>query len=223
MKNWETTLIGYVVGDTPYGKQMENCVEKNWSFVPMPRFPGLPVGYWSIEALSKVASAVGRPLYTDQYTANVVKISYAKILIEVDVSQLLTEVIQIETTIGLWEQQVDSEWKPKYCNESLGYGHTDLECWYLKHGKGKNDTRGTREQPTIQQKGNKAKKPRASKQDNGVNGSIVERNDTHAKAPESNYEKDIIIQRDGKQVLTDSDLGVLCTNSAGNSMPFAQP
>ncbi|XP_060183304.1 uncharacterized protein LOC132613295 [Lycium barbarum] len=43
-------------------------------------FPGLPVGYWSIESLSKVASAIGRPRYTDTFTAKMEKIAYARIL-----------------------------------------------------------------------------------------------------------------------------------------------
>ncbi|KAG5629694.1 hypothetical protein H5410_001411 [Solanum commersonii] len=73
------------------------------------KFSGLPVGYWSIESLSEIASAVGRPMHTDLVTANVEKISYARILIEVDVSQPLTEVISIETPSGLWEQQFEYE------------------------------------------------------------------------------------------------------------------
>lgn len=36
-------------------------------------FPGLPVGYWSTEALSKVASVVGKPLHTDNYIASMEK------------------------------------------------------------------------------------------------------------------------------------------------------
>lgn len=55
------------------------------------KFPGLAVGYWSAEALSKVASAVGRPLYMDSFTANAEKISYARVLVEVDVSQPLLD------------------------------------------------------------------------------------------------------------------------------------
>ncbi|KAH0705741.1 hypothetical protein KY285_010276 [Solanum tuberosum] len=69
-------------------------------------------------------------MHIDLFTANVENISYARILIEVDVSQPLTEVISIETLSGLWEQQVEYEWRPRYCNECLRYGHTDSDCWY---------------------------------------------------------------------------------------------
>ncbi|XP_060215783.1 uncharacterized protein LOC132642755 [Lycium barbarum] len=31
--------------------------------------PGLPVGYWSTEALNKLTTAIGRPLHTNKFTA----------------------------------------------------------------------------------------------------------------------------------------------------------
>ncbi|KAK4737274.1 hypothetical protein R3W88_000971 [Solanum pinnatisectum] len=37
------------------------------------RFPSLPIGYWSIKAFRKFASAIGIPLYTDGFTANAEK------------------------------------------------------------------------------------------------------------------------------------------------------
>ncbi|XP_060200322.1 uncharacterized protein LOC132628564 [Lycium barbarum] len=62
-----------------------NFEQEALSVIPIwVKFPGLPVGYWSPEALSKVASVVGKPLYTDEFTANVKKISYARILVEAD-------------------------------------------------------------------------------------------------------------------------------------------
>lgn len=50
------------------------------------KFPGLPVGYWSTEDLSKVASAIGKPIRADSFITNADKISYARVLVEVDVS-----------------------------------------------------------------------------------------------------------------------------------------
>lgn len=148
VQEWESALIGFVIGDNPYGLQMNEYVTKLWGFFDKPhvlfhedgyyifrfktikdkdnvlqsgpyfyrnkpvilrqweidfdfeediirqipirvKFPKLPVGYWSVEALSKVASAVGNPMHTDSFTANAEKISYARILIEVDILQPL--------------------------------------------------------------------------------------------------------------------------------------
>lgn len=58
-------------------------------------FPGLLVGYWSSEVLSKVASAIGKPLYTDSFTASMARISYARVLVETDVSQPLLDSIEM--------------------------------------------------------------------------------------------------------------------------------
>uniref|UniRef100_M1AYJ1 Endonuclease/exonuclease/phosphatase n=1 Tax=Solanum tuberosum TaxID=4113 RepID=M1AYJ1_SOLTU len=68
-------------------------------------FPGSPVGYWPAETLTKVASAVERPLHTDNVTGNADKISYARVLIEVDVSQPLIELVLLETPSGPWEHR----------------------------------------------------------------------------------------------------------------------
>ncbi|KAG5613500.1 hypothetical protein H5410_024781, partial [Solanum commersonii] len=160
MKNWETTgtdegydifnfkLVTYkegVLNILPYYYNHKPVILKQWeldfqfnketlSLIPI--WVKFPVGYWSVEALTKVTSTACRVVHTYQYTTNSVKISYAKILIKVDVSQPFTEVIQIETNAGMWEQHVDYEWKPKYCNECLRYGHTDVECWYQNQDKG---------------------------------------------------------------------------------------
>ncbi|XP_059306461.1 uncharacterized protein LOC132057887 [Lycium ferocissimum] len=60
-------------------------------------FPGLPIDFWSSEALGKVTSAIGRPMYTDKFTANMEKLSYARVLIEIDVAQPLLGSIKLET------------------------------------------------------------------------------------------------------------------------------
>ncbi|XP_070040906.1 uncharacterized protein [Nicotiana tomentosiformis] len=147
---WNSALIGYILGDTPYARSMDNYVTTVWNFVAKPKilyheegyyifkfqtiedrdlvlhtgpytyhkkpfllknweidfyfdpeclstiplwvkFPGLPAGYWSPEALSKLVSGVGKPLYTDKITAEMEKISYAKVLVEADVSQPLPQ------------------------------------------------------------------------------------------------------------------------------------
>ncbi|PHU25105.1 hypothetical protein BC332_03437 [Capsicum chinense] len=85
-----TALIVYVLGDTPYEKSMDN-------FVKNVNFHELPVGYWSQEDLSKVASAVEKPLNTEKYTVDMTRIYYARVLIEMDISHPMVDMIVIET------------------------------------------------------------------------------------------------------------------------------
>lgn len=50
---------------------------------------------------------MGKPLNTDKYTANMTKISYARVLIEVDISQPMIDMIVIETPYGSIEHAVE--------------------------------------------------------------------------------------------------------------------
>ncbi|OIT38395.1 hypothetical protein A4A49_16155 [Nicotiana attenuata] len=156
---WATALIGNVLGDTPYEKSMENYVESVWDFVTKPQilyhqdgyynweiyfhfdpkcittiplwihFPSLSVGYWTTDALSKVASAVGLPMYTDKFTAELNKISYSRVLVKVDITKPSVENVEIVTPTSTRQQEILYEWRPKFCSECLYYGHDIFECW----------------------------------------------------------------------------------------------
>lgn len=195
---WSTALIGYVLGDAPYEKSMDNFFATVWNFVKKPQIfyhaegyylylfalmkdkiellqmgpysyhnkpfilkpwmaefvfdkeaitmvplwanlPGLPVGYWSIEALRKVASAIGKPLYTDKYTADINCISYARVLVEVDISRPLVENIEIEAPCGIIQQGVEYDWRPRFCNECIRYGHNIEDCRLKRHPRMEED------------------------------------------------------------------------------------
>lgn len=90
---------------------------------------GLPVGYWSGEALSKMATAIGKPLYTDNFTASIERISYARILVETDVSQPLIDSIEIVTPSGTFQQPVEYEWRPSFCTDCMKFRHNVEKCW----------------------------------------------------------------------------------------------
>ncbi|KAH0685969.1 hypothetical protein KY285_016519 [Solanum tuberosum] len=99
----------------PYTYNNKTFVLQNWEasfmfdtecIITIPlwvNFPGLPVGYWSAEALSKVANVVGKPLYTNRYMAEMNRISYARVLVEVDISQPLMEIVTLDTPHGSFQ------------------------------------------------------------------------------------------------------------------------
>lgn len=49
-------------------------------------FPRLPLHLWGRNSLSKIASGIGNPITTNECTAKKLRVSYAKVLIEVDVT-----------------------------------------------------------------------------------------------------------------------------------------
>ncbi|OIT32167.1 PREDICTED: uncharacterized protein LOC109207699 [Nicotiana attenuata] len=93
------------------------------------KFSGLPLGFCSIEVLSKLASVVGKPLYTDRITAEMEKVSYARVLVEADVSHPLPDSFEMQTPRGIINQQIEHDWKPKYCCDCIRFGHNSNECW----------------------------------------------------------------------------------------------
>ncbi|KAK6782700.1 hypothetical protein RDI58_020496 [Solanum bulbocastanum] len=109
---WSTKLIGFVLG--------------------------LPVRFWLAEVLSKAASAIRKPLYMDKYTADMNCISYARVLVEVDIFYPLIDSIVIENPFGTTQQTEDYDWRPKFCNDCFWFGHNTEECW-MNHNREKEE------------------------------------------------------------------------------------
>ncbi|KAK2411903.1 hypothetical protein QL285_047142 [Trifolium repens] len=61
------------------------------------KLPQLPLYLWGARSLSKICSALGNPLVTDECTAHKLRISYARMLVEIDVTQALPQDITIRS------------------------------------------------------------------------------------------------------------------------------
>ncbi|XP_019257668.1 PREDICTED: uncharacterized protein LOC109235874 [Nicotiana attenuata] len=86
--------------------------------------PNLPLSCWSASALSKIGSGLGQPIYADACTSNTERISYARILVEVDVTKELPKSIKVKDPKGrVMVQEVWYEWKPSYCAKCMQIGH----------------------------------------------------------------------------------------------------
>jgi hypothetical protein len=76
------------------------------------------------KSIGKIASAIGKPMMTDECTAKKLRVSYARVLIEVDVTIELTNYITIRDPKGNKVlQQVEYEWKPPFCTKCNKVGH----------------------------------------------------------------------------------------------------
>ncbi|XP_070024967.1 uncharacterized protein [Nicotiana sylvestris] len=90
---------------------------------------GLPIQCWAEENLGRIASLLGKPICTDRLTAGCERISYARILVEMDITQPLPDEIYIEILDGrIWMHSVEFEWKPKFGLEYNKFGHNTSEC-----------------------------------------------------------------------------------------------
>lgn len=48
-------------------------------------------------------------------------ISYARVLVEVDISQPLVEAVTLDTPHGTLQQDLVYNWRPKFCNDFLKF------------------------------------------------------------------------------------------------------
>ncbi|XP_058768681.1 uncharacterized protein LOC131642459 [Vicia villosa] len=84
----------------------------------------LPLYLWGEKSISKISSVVGNPITTDECTARKLRISYARVLVEVDITRPVKDSITIRDHSGKeWEKKVEYEWRPKYCQTCLNIGH----------------------------------------------------------------------------------------------------
>nr|XP_009606856.1 uncharacterized protein LOC104101141 [Nicotiana tomentosiformis] len=93
------------------------------------RFPKLPIQYWTLRSLGRIASCLGKPVCTYKLIAKGDRVSYAHILIEMDVSMELQEEIPIELRGGKCKlHTIEYEWKPLYCQTCLNIEHHNGDC-----------------------------------------------------------------------------------------------
>ncbi|KAK1327173.1 hypothetical protein QJS10_CPA01g01639 [Acorus calamus] len=92
------------------------------------RFPALPLHMWGTRLISKLASAIGKPLYMDTATANRSRIAFARVCIEISAHSDLPDSILYREE-GIWKDiLVEYEWKPSPCPACSTFGHSSAQC-----------------------------------------------------------------------------------------------
>lgn len=89
------------------------------------KLPDLPLNYWGAETLSKIASRLGKPLFADACTAKQKRLSYARVLVEMNITQNLPKEVEIVDPAGrTFVQNIKYDWKPLFCKKCTRFGHT---------------------------------------------------------------------------------------------------
>jgi len=93
------------------------------------RFFNLPLKCWSSTCLTKLSSMLGKPIHCDTPTASMTRLSYARVLIEVDMLIDLPSSINLVLPNGsTLTQQVMFESLPRLCKTCRIIGHTVSTC-----------------------------------------------------------------------------------------------
>ena len=84
----------------------------------------LPLNCWGEKSLSRIGSLLGVPLYADECTSKTLRVSYARILIEMDVTKTMPKEVKIADPNGnVFSQKVSYDWIPPYCKKCQSMGH----------------------------------------------------------------------------------------------------
>ncbi|KAJ6376307.1 hypothetical protein OIU76_025440 [Salix suchowensis] len=93
------------------------------------KLPNLPLSCWSGICLSKIASVIGNPIQCDMLTSSMTRLSYARVLVEIDLRKNLRDYVKVCLPNGeVIEQQIIYETLPKFCSHCNVIGHLVETC-----------------------------------------------------------------------------------------------
>lgn len=126
-------VVVYVGPHLFYGKPM---IIKPWStsfnfhnevlkVIPIwIKLPNLPLNCWNEESLSRICSLIGVSLYADECTSKALRVSFARILVKMDVTRDIKKVMKIADPSGKTiTPQVIYDWLPPFCKKCNAVGH----------------------------------------------------------------------------------------------------
>ncbi|XP_021848022.1 uncharacterized protein [Spinacia oleracea] len=88
------------------------------------QLPSLPLNCWGVDSLSRIGSILGKPLFANECTTNQTRISYARMLVEIDVTQPLCYKVMVEGSNGVVQEQVVLyDWEPMFYPKCQIVGH----------------------------------------------------------------------------------------------------
>jgi len=113
----------------PWNEEMDINTESSVRLPVWVRFHELDIKYWGSESLSKIGSVLGVPIKTDKYTRDKSFLTYARLLIEMQLHDSFPDFIEfVEEHNVVVRQKMEYEWKPTKCNYCKMFGHTEEEC-----------------------------------------------------------------------------------------------
>ena len=95
----------------------------------MGKIPESATKCWSPQSLSKISSLLGKPIQSDRLTASMDRISYARVLVEINLMEDLPCSVRIGLPNGsLLEQPVIYEYLPVFCRTCHVIGYSTANC-----------------------------------------------------------------------------------------------
>jgi len=99
------------------------------------RLMHLPQEYWRKTTLLEIASGIGTPLAIDEATQSRLFGHYARVLVDVDLSDTLFEFVLVEREGYEFPVTVEYERKPVFCLHCKMIGHSIQQCYRINFAK----------------------------------------------------------------------------------------
>ncbi|XP_074298202.1 uncharacterized protein LOC141629027 [Silene latifolia] len=135
-----------ILRDGPWTLGQNSLILKQWyptfsqemervSCVPIwVLFPDLDPFLWTETILSKMASKIGKPLFDDYPTTMKTRLSFARVLVEVDIAAELPKIVVIKTPFQDYSvQRIHYEWLPYHCKSCGKLGHEERTCKFNRN------------------------------------------------------------------------------------------
>ncbi|XP_062076261.1 uncharacterized protein LOC133780897 [Humulus lupulus] len=89
----------------------------------------LGLQYWGSKCLSALVSTIVKPIKVDKFTRERSRVQFARIMVEMDITDNPPRKIQYLNEHGqLIEQGVEYEWLPEKCKTCASFGHSMVDC-----------------------------------------------------------------------------------------------
>ncbi|GAV92700.1 DUF4283 domain-containing protein [Cephalotus follicularis] len=89
----------------------------------------IPMEYWTVQGLSRIASVLGTPLHMDPSTEGKQMISFARICVEMKADKEFPGLIKTRRTNGAFaEVKVEYSWRPPVCDRCKVFDHSSRVC-----------------------------------------------------------------------------------------------
>ncbi|KAK4733229.1 hypothetical protein R3W88_007490 [Solanum pinnatisectum] len=170
---WNITVICYVLGSNPPQSVMQGYFNRIWKGMGIEKIAQVNRGVFLVRfhcqdsrskvvengvqmfdrkpvvgnnALTKIVGLVGNPLKADTTTTNKVRLTYARVLMEMPLNKDYPTGIMFENEIRkIIEQKVEYEWKPVWCTKCKNYGHELKEFKRQQRDADADSNKGNRE------------------------------------------------------------------------------
>ncbi|KAL7234461.1 hypothetical protein ACSBR1_017962 [Camellia fascicularis] len=144
---------GYLLILKQWKRMMKLSKDKSTKIPVWVKFFNIPLEYWDPDGLSRIASAIGNPLFMDQLTARGSRVAFARVCVEIEATSKLPTYFQIRHDDDAVLIRAEYQGLPSRCQHCQIFGHSTLKCVSTQVAKLISQQKTSEENANIQEEG----------------------------------------------------------------------